>query len=42
MEYKILREEAFVSVFNLHADFEYKEKNIQSVRPTLMEIQSKI
>ena len=26
MEYKILREEAFASILNLNADFEYKEK----------------
>ena len=26
MEYKILRQEAFASMFNLNADFEYKGK----------------
>ena len=29
MEYKILRQEAFASMFNLNADFEYKGKKYQ-------------
>ncbi len=29
MKYKILREEAFASVFNLNADFEYQGKKYQ-------------
>jgi hypothetical protein len=29
MEYKILREEAFASVFDLNADFEYQGKKYQ-------------
>jgi hypothetical protein len=29
MEYKILRQEAFASIFNLNADFEYKGKKYQ-------------